>query len=48
MEINNLLMSIAVKHNYTPIKGIYTALSDFSPELDSENLSLPEIKFVDY
>jgi len=28
-------MSIAVKYNSTPIKAIYTSLTDFSPELDS-------------
>ena len=28
-------MSMAVKHNNTPIKAIYTDLSDFSPVLDS-------------
>ncbi len=28
-------MSIAVKHNFTPIKAIHTNLCDFSPELDS-------------
>jgi len=35
-----LFMSIAVKHNHTPIKAILTALSDFSPELDSYSILL--------
>ena len=40
MERNILFMSIAVKHNHTPIKAILTALSDFSPELDSYSILL--------
>lgn len=33
-------MSIAVKHNQTPIKAIYTTLCDFSPEIESYSLLL--------
>jgi len=40
MERNILFMSIAVKHNHTPIKAIHTALSDFSPDVDSYSILL--------